>query len=168
MSRRPVQIIFAACVGIGLTVGVLAGCAGSDQLTATAASISGYGLHYVDTAESAKLAYGRENSDRVGLMLECAKGSGQVEISDLGRKGDGSLSLTSGGKRSDFRGTVDMGEGGGPPVIYTMAQTSSPALQGFARTGKVEVRTAAARYTVVADEAQKPMVDRFFDACGVA
>jgi hypothetical protein len=166
MSRTPFKIALTAMTGIGLVAGVLAGCAAQDTLHTAAASFSGYGLHYVDGGDSAKLAYGRENSDNVSLMMECAKGSGHVEISDLGRKGDGSISLVSDGKRSDFRGSVETGEG--PPVVYTTARTSSPALQGFRETGKIEIKTAAARYTVAADESQKPMVDRFFEACGTA
>ena len=164
MSLKSLKIVATIIVGVGMSAGALAGCAAQDRLSSAAASFSGYGLHYVDSMESAKLSYGRPNSDAVGLMMECAKGSGQVEISDAGRKGDGKLSLLANGRRSDFRGTVETGEG--PAVVYTTARLSSPALQGFRETGKVEVRTAAQRYTVIADAAQKPMVDRFFAACG--
>ena len=88
--KKSIQTAVAACAFAGLAL--LAACQ-QDGMSAGLSPTQGYSLHFVDEGDRAKLAYGQANSDNVGLMLECAKGSRNVEISDVARGNDGRLSL---------------------------------------------------------------------------
>ena len=123
---------------------------------------SDYGLHYVDLGDSAKLAYGKEDSEVIGLMLECGKGSGAVEISDVAR-GAGSLSLRSGGQRSEFAGSIAPSPMA--PIVVAQGKTSAPALQGFRQTGRMQVTNGGLTYDVAAKAGERVSVERFFAAC---
>ena len=156
----------ALLIGSGLAVGALAiaACQQVMQPRDAAAGLmaQGYGLHYVDTGDAAKLAYGKANSDNVGLMLECDKGARTLEISDIAR-GQDKLVLRSNGQRSDFAGEIASGPGA--PVLVATGVINAPALQAFRETGKVEVGDGAVRYNVRADRGERADVERFFSAC---
>lgn len=123
---------------------------------------SDYGLHFVDLGDGAKLAYGKEDSEVMSLMLECAKGSGAVEISDVAR-GAGSLSLRAAGQTSSFAGEITPAPMS--PIIVAEAKVSAPALRGFRETGRVQVTNGALTYDVAASSAERATVERFFAAC---
>lgn len=154
-------------IGSGFAAGALivAACQQGMQPRDAAAGLmakGAFGLHYVDTGGAAKLAYGKANSDNVGLMLECDKGSGLVEISDVAR-GASALTLTAAGQKSAFNG--DILSGPGAPVLVATAATDAPALRGFRQTGKVEVGNGRLRYDVNANATERADVERFFNAC---
>ena len=154
-------------IGAGFAAGTLivAACQQGLQPRDAAAGLmaeGGFGLHYVDTGGAAKLAYGKANSDNVGLMLECDKGSKVVEISDVARDGN-ALVLTSAGQRSEFGGEIASGPGA--PVLMATAATDAPALKAFRDTGKVEVGAGGLRYDVNANAAERASVELFFNAC---
>lgn len=121
-----------------------------------------YGLHFVDGGDTAKLAYGQENSELMSLMLECAKGSGEVEISDVAH-GSGEISLASDGKSAAFDGAVTPAPMA--PVLIADARADAPVLQAFRRTGKVEVVNGKLRYGIDAGPTERPGVEQFFAAC---
>ena len=64
----------------------LAGCMQDGAQRASAptpqTTTPAFALYYMDEGASAKLAYGQANSDNVALMLQCAKGSRMVEVTD--------------------------------------------------------------------------------------
>ncbi|OYX30187.1 MAG: hypothetical protein B7Y99_12020 [Caulobacterales bacterium 32-69-10] len=125
---------------------------------------AGFGLFYLDEGPSAKLAYGQANSDNVGLMLQCAKGSRMVEVSDSVRSSPApTLVLTSGGKTAALKAEVHAGEG--PSIVTAQTSSSSPVLAGFRQSGKMEVSYAGLRYGVAAKPDEKAGVERFFSAC---
>ena len=68
----------------------------------TSASLgSGFGLYYNDQGPTVSLAYGQANSDDVALMLQCAKHSGKVDVSDAVRGAGGpTLRLASSGPKT--------------------------------------------------------------------
>jgi hypothetical protein len=140
-----------------------AGCGGLSEPRDAAAGFvaenDGYGLHYVDTGETAKLAYGRPDSELMSLMLECAKGSGEVEISDTSQ-GVGEIRLASGGASARFDGAIAPAPIA--PILIADTQADTPVLQAFRRTGRVEVANGKLRYAVSGD---RPTVERFFAAC---
>ena len=48
----------------------------------------GFGLYFQDEGSDVKLAYGLANSDDIALMLECAKGTGEIQVTDVARDSD--------------------------------------------------------------------------------
>lgn len=143
-------------------VAFLAACQ-QDGTHASLSTTEGYSLHLMDDGGSAKLAYGQANSDNVGLMLECAKGSRTVEISDVARSADGKLRLQSGQARSDFGGQIVPGPGAN--VVTATGKAEAPALRAFRDTGRIEVENAGHRYGVTATPAEQVDVKRFFAMC---
>lgn len=147
-------------------VGVLAAC-GYDDHRAELKGAGSYGLYYNDAGPTASLAYGQPNSDNVALMLECAKRSGRVQVSDAARTGPvPQLVLASGSARSTLAARMEAAEG--PPVLVADAGVASPALEGFRRTGKINVAYGDVRYGVAADGREKAEVARFFAVCSRA
>lgn len=123
-----------------------------------------FGLFYLDEGPSAKLAYGEANSDNVGLMLQCDKGSRMVEVTDAVRSSTApTLTLASAGKSADLKAEVQSGEGSS--VVTARAPSGSPVLAGFRQSGKIEVSYAGLRYGVAAKPQERASVERFFNAC---
>ena len=163
MALRPLAISGLVLVA---GVGVLAAC-GYDSQKAALNSAPGYGLYYNDAGQTASLAYGVANSDNVALMLECAKGSGRVQVSDAARAGPApQIVLTSAGAKSTLAARVETAEG--PAILVADAGLAAPALDGFRRTGRIDVAYGDVRYGVAADGAERARVARFFAACSRA
>ena len=147
-------------------VAALAACSYDDQRTKLAAPAH-YGLFYNDGGSTASLAYGQANSDNVALMLECAKGSGQVQVSDAARTGPvPQIVLASAGARSPLAARMEASEG--PAVLVAKADVGAPALDGFRRTGRIQVAYGDIRYDVAADASERAGVASFFAACNRA
>lgn len=145
---------------------LVAGCSQDTRQAAyqTGPANPGMGLFYLDEGASAKLAYGQANSDNVGLMLQCAKGSRMVEVSDAVRSAPApTLTLASAGRTTDLKAQVQSGEG--PPVVVARTSASSPVLAGFRRSGKIEVSYAGLRYGVAAKPQERAGLEQFFAAC---
>jgi hypothetical protein len=144
---------------------LLVGCTQDGRQEPIATSLApGFGLYYLDEGASAKLAYGQANSDNVGLMLQCAKGSRLVEVSDTVRSAPApTLVLASDGRTSALKAEVQSGEGS--PMVLARAPAASPALAGFRRSGRIEVSYAGLRYGVAAKPQERADVERFFAAC---
>jgi hypothetical protein len=149
-----------------LACGTLPACTSDQPQSPTAAisDTSSYGLFYLDEGASAKLAYGQANSDNVGLMLECAKGSRLVELTDVVRSSPAPvITLISAGARSDLRTDPPSADNSG--VLIAHAKTDAPALEGFRRTGSLEVAYAGLHYRIAATPQARRGVERFFSAC---
>jgi hypothetical protein len=142
-----------------------AGCSQDTQQAGYATTLpSNFGLYYLDEGPSAKLAYGQANSDNVGLMLQCAKGSRVVEVSDVVRSSPApTLTLISAGRSSALKAEVQSGEGSA--IVTAKAPAAAPALAAFRRSGKLEVSYAGLHYGVTAKPQEKAGVERFFAAC---
>jgi hypothetical protein len=156
---RSTKILAAATVVAG--VALLAACQ-QDGMSAALSPSQSYSLHLVDEGDYAKLAYGQANSDNLGLMLECAKGSRNIEISDVAR-GSNKLRLQSGQARSDFGGAIVPGPGA--DIVTARGAPDAPALRGFRDTGRIEVEHGRRRYGVTATPAEQVDVKRFFAMC---
>jgi hypothetical protein len=158
MSKLRLVFVAGVCVG-----GIAALTACQQGVSGPTTAMPGFGLHYIDEGQSAKLAYGQANSDNVGLMLECAKGSSRVEITDLARGDNRTLVLKSGKARSDFGASVAPGPG--IPILQANGRVDTPALKAFRESGRIEVENGARRYGVSATPAEHADVKRFFAAC---
>ena len=158
--------VFAA-IALAATAGVtVSACmqGGAKQTAFQAAPIPGYGLFYMDEGASAKLAYGQANSDNVGLMLQCRKGSHAIEVTDA-VKSDPSptLTLASSGARSTLKTEVQSFEGS--TLLLAHARTSDAPLQAFRRSGRIDVAYSQTKYGVVATNDERVGVEKFFTAC---
>jgi hypothetical protein len=131
-----------------------------------AAASAGFGLFYNDQGESVSLAYGQANSDNVSLMLECAKGSGRVQVSDLARSDRSALLLASGDETNLLPARVEAADG--PRLLVADTSADAPALRAFHRTGALTVGDGKAAYGVKATAPERTEVDLFFTACGMA
>jgi hypothetical protein len=143
----------------------LVGC-GHEQRSAQVDSriAPGFGFFYLDEGPSAKLAYGEPNSDNVGLMLQCTRGSRMVEVSDVVRSAPANmLSLASLGQRTDLAAKTEAGEGA--PMVVAHAPSAAPALAAFRKSGRMEVSYAGMRYSVAAKPQEQASVERFFSTC---
>jgi hypothetical protein len=125
-----------------------------------------YGLFFNDQGETVALAYGLPNSDTVQLFLQCPKGQGRVEVSDILRgKPVSTLVLSSDGRRASIPVTVDPGETEGQRTLSGHTAVSDPALAGFRRTGVIKVTQGPVRYAVTASASERASVERFFKVC---
>src|SRR5688572_111181 len=157
-----------ALVGLGLAALALAGCGHDDKRAAMKLTEApAFGLFFNDNGETASLAYGEAHSDNVALMLECAKGSGRVQVSDIARGEAPALVLASGRRTTELGARVEASDGG-PAILTADAPLAADALQGFHRTGKLTVSQGDARYGVAASAPERQEVDLFFTACGEA
>jgi hypothetical protein len=155
-----------ALIGALAGTTILLGCSheAAQQASVETTLPASFGFHYVDEGDYAKLAFGQANSDNVGLMLQCAKGSRQVEVSDVIRSAPAqTLTLTSGGQRSDVK--VEVMPGPGASMAVGHAPLAAPALAGFRRSGAMEVSYAGLHYGMAAKPQEKPALERFFSAC---
>ncbi len=144
----------------------LCGC-GHDRPSAGLGSA--YGLYYNDQGSAASLAYGLANSDDVALMLQCDKGKGRVEVSDIVRTRPAPrLVLTSAGRSTAVAVKVGQGESDGPRVLTGQTPLDAPALAAFRSTGRIEVLNGDVRYRLKASDAERAAVEQFFTACGRA
>ena len=156
-----------ALLGLGLAALALAGCGHDDKRAAIRLSEEpAFGLFFNDNGETASLAYGEANSDNVALLLECAKGSGRVQVSDLARtEASPRLVLASGRKASELAARVEATDGG-PAILVADAPLAADSLQGFRKTGRLTVGQGSDRYGVSAKGPEREDIDLFFTACG--
>ena len=126
-----------------------------------------YRLGYDDKGETVALSYGLPNSDDLSLMLECAKGSGQIELSDTGHdKSATAIVLTAAGQKTRVPVRYDPeGQDGGNVVTGRLGLTA-PAMQGFRKSGALEVADGRGRYVITTDARSKAAIERFFRTCG--
>lgn len=150
---------------LGSAAAAFAGCSyNRDHAAFSLAAPQQTGFFLSEDGGAAKLAYGVANSDDVGLMLECAKGSKTVQVSDQVRSNPASLLvLASNGGRSELRAKVEPGEFAS--IVSASAPMQTPALVGFRTSGKIEIGYAGLRYGLTARPGEKPAIDRFFAAC---
>jgi len=164
MAIRKNQVRIAAFfAGLGL-LGLAACMDDARQARFIPSTTPGYGLFFMDEGASAKLAYGAPNSDDVSLMMQCAKGSRTVQVSDVARGGLAStMTLASEGRSSTLKTAADAGDG--TTLVTASVHSDAGPLKGFRRTGRIDVTYAGANYGIVANPAERVGVERFFTAC---
>ncbi len=149
---------------MAMLAGLALSACGHDQ--ERAALNSGMGLYYNDQGSVAALAYGAANSDDVGLMLQCVKGSGRVEVSDVARQAPAPrLILTSAGRSTELPVALQSGMSDGPPILTADTSSKSDALAAFRKSGRINVTYGKIRYGLRATSDEKRGVEEFFTAC---
>jgi hypothetical protein len=129
----------------------------------------GFGLHFQDEGSDVKLAYGLADSDDVALMLQCSKGAGEVQVTDVARDSARPvLVLASSDGVSVLSASLQPNPEGQAPLLAAQTSVASPALAAFRRTGRISVRNGDFRYGITATGDERAAVGRFFAACGPA
>ena len=129
----------------------------------------GFGLYFQDEGSDVKLVYGLADSDDVALMLQCSKGAGEVQVTDVARDSARPvLVLASNDGVSVLAASLQPNPEGAAPLLAAQATVDSPALAAFRRTGRISVRNGDFRYGVAATGEEGAAVRRFFAACGPA
>jgi hypothetical protein len=154
MARR------MAMASLALAACGLAGCGGAQS-----GLFPQFGLYFNQDSQGANLAYGRANSDEVGVMLQCAKGSRQVELTDVAPgKPHEQLVLASGTQRVSLPAKLLIDDTGAPLAEATLS-LDAPVLQGFRRSGVIAVSLGGLRYGLKAKRGEQAAVSSFFTAC---
>lgn len=122
--------------------------------------------NYFFDGQEAKLAYGRPNSDEVGLMMTCAPHSGSVLVSSDATAGQPRLILVSGKSKSTLSGSAEVDPLTGTTQAHAAASLRDAALRGFARSGKLSVERDGRSLEMPASLGDRDAVRRFFSACG--
>lgn len=164
MALRTIgTLAIAAAAGLALT-GCMEGSGRNEAHVAPQIQRTGFGFFVMDEGPSVKLAYGQANSDNVGLMLQCRKGSRAVEITEAtGTPKTPRLTLISSGQSANLKSRIESGEGS--PVLVATASTTSPPLSAFRRSGGLEVVRSDGRYPLKATADERAGIEGFFAAC---
>ena len=163
---KRMRILLALGAGV-VGAAVLAAC--THEL-ATVSLNPQYRLGFDDKGETVALYYGVPNSDDLSLMLECPKGSGQIELTDTAHsRSTTAIVLTSAGQKTRVPVRYDAGgqDGSNDPQLVTgRLPLAAPALQAFRRSGVLEVADGHGRYVITADTRAKAALERFVAVCG--
>lgn len=110
------------------------------------------------------MAYGQANSDNVGLMLQCPKGTGAVEITEAtGAPKSPLLTLVSSGQKATLDSRIEEGEGS--PVLVARVRADAPPLVAFRRSGALDVARSDGRYPLRDSGNDRQRIERFFTMC---
>jgi hypothetical protein len=138
----------------------VAGCDGSSAFAPTH-----FGFYFNQDGPDANLAYGEADSDDVGLMLQCSKGSRQVQLTDVASaKADAQLVLVSGAERLTIPARQSLDETG-VPLAQAALPIDAPVLRGFRNSGEMAVNLGPSHYGLRARREDKAAVTDFFAAC---
>ena len=149
-----------ACAGLG-------GC--FTDMDSAPKLAGGFGLYFQDEGPDVKLAYGVADSDDVALMLQCSKGTGEVQITDVARdSARPMLLLISNDGVSVLAAGLQANPEGAAPLLAAQTSVDSPALAAFRHSGRISVRNGDFRYAITATQSERGEVGRFFAACGPA
>ena len=160
--------VWTATVLMGSAL-VLIAC-GHDHVTTASTGLGpSFGLFYNDQGPTVSLAYGQANSDDVALMLQCAKHSGKVDVTDTVRgPGGPTLVLASSGSTSKLAAKMQASESDAPLLLLAHANLADGALQGFRRSGRIDIAYGSVRYGLQAADGERAGVAQFFSACARA
>jgi hypothetical protein len=146
--------------GLVFAAGALAGCSSPQT-----GLFPQFGLYFNQDDQAADLAYGRANSDDVAVMLQCAKGSRQVQLTDVApAKPHERLELTSGTQRMSLPARLWIDDTGAP-LAQAILPMDAPVLRDFRRSGTIAVSLGGLRYGLKARRDEQDAVSRFFTAC---
>ena len=133
---------------------------------AAPAPVAGYDWHYTPEDGVARLAYGVEASDDLRLGLDCAAGSGKIDLTALGQTGDREIHLESGGETERFRAEGEPSELHDGDILTATSSTREPVMQRFRRVGWIAQWVDGRREVYVPHPGSEAGVERFFALCG--
>ena len=130
------------------------------------APLAGYDWHYTPDGDTARLAYGVAESDDLRLGLDCAAGSGKIDLTVLAHAGEREIHLESGGETERFRAEGEPSEIHDGDILSASARTNEPVMQRFRRVGWIAQWVNGEREVYAAHPGSEAGVERFFAICG--
>ena len=130
------------------------------------APVAGYDWHYTPESGAARLAYGVEASDDLRLGLDCAAGSGRIDLTALGHTGEREIYLESGGETERFRAEGEPSELHDGDLLTASTSTTQPVMQRFRRVGWIAQWIDGRREVYAPHPGSETGVERFFALCG--
>lgn len=151
-----------AAIGMGLA-GFAAVAACAHTLDSAQSSNLTWNLHVAGS--EAKLAYGQPNSDMVGVMMTCDRGSGRVLVSGDVTIDRPVLVLASGRQTTNLKGDAEADPYTGGLWLQAETTTRDAALRRFARTGDLTLKQAGGQLNMSASDSAKGDIQTFFAHC---
>ncbi len=129
--------------------------------------IEGYDWFLSEDGSNAKLAYGMADSDDLKLGLECARGSGKLDLTASADKGASpEIQIESGGDTERYAAAAEPAEVHDGLILTAGAEANAPVFQRFRRIGWLAVWQGGARQTYVPQPGSRDRIERFFAFCG--
>jgi len=152
--------ILSIALGV-FTWGSMAACAHHlDQAHAAAVT-----WNLFVAGSEAKLAWGQPNSDLVGIMMTCQRGSNAVLVSGDVAADRPRLVLASGRQKLTLNGAAEPDPYTGGHWMEARASTGEAALRRFARTGDLTLVKRLGSLEMQASDDAKGDIRRFFAHC---
>ncbi len=149
----------AACASVDAPVASLAD-------SGSPAPTEGYDWHLTPDEGVVRLAYGVETSDDLRLGLDCAEGSGKIELTALGHAGMREIHLESGGETERFQAEGEPSLLHDGDLLTATAATREPVMQRFRRVGWIAQWVDGEREVYAPHPGSEAGVERFFAICG--
>lgn len=153
---------------------LMAGCAtvspdpAASKLASSGAPqpIEGHDWFFTADGTDAKLAYGVANSDDLKLGLECAQGTGRLDLTASADDGAApEIHIESGGDTERYAAQAEPAEVHDGLVLTARARADAPVFQRFRRLGWLAVWQGTDRQTYVPQPASADRIERFFAFC---
>lgn len=141
----------------------------SEILTSSSAPqpVEGYDWFFMADGSEAKIAYGTETSDDFKLGLECARGTGTLNLTASAEDGAASeIHIESGGDTERYPARAEPAAVYDGLVLTAQAQADAPVFQRFRRVGWVAVWQGNDRQTYVPQPGSTGRIEQFFAFCG--
>jgi opacity protein-like surface antigen len=114
---------------------------------------------------TARLAYGVEASDDLKLGLDCAAGTGKIDLVALGKTGTDEIHLESGGETARFAAEAEPSQLHDGDLLTATVEADTPVLQRFRRLGWIAQWVDGQRAAYAPQPGSQINVERFFALC---
>lgn len=164
----------ASLLSLTILTVLMAGCAtvSPDPAASGLASsgapqpIEGHDWFFTAEGTDAKLAYGVADSDDLKLGLECAQGTGRLDLTASADDGAApEIHIESGGDTERYTAQAEPAEVHDGLVLTAQARADAPVFQRFRRLGWLAVWQGTERQTYVPQPASVDRIERFFAFC---
>ena len=117
--------------------------------------------------EAVRLTYGRDESDDVWVSLNCASGSGMIDVEQyLAFEGDPRIALESGGDTESWPARTLPDEMTDGVLLTAQVPADHPVFLRFRRLGWLASWGSEGRAMMAAHPGSRQGVERFFATCG--
>ena len=151
-----------AAIGVGVAAYVAVAACAHTMDTVRTSSVD-WNLHLA--GNEAKLAYGQPNSDLVGLMMSCERGSGAVLVSGDVTPERPVLVLASGRQTLKLQGDASPDPYTGGLFMEAETSTEADTLKRFQRTGDLALKQRLGKLEMRASDNAKGDIRKFFAHC---